>query len=159
MKTYWKAGEGGSKLPPPLAPVAKDANPWAMPEQLGDRPARRPQPATLARPRPKAPLGADGSSIRRPPQELWGPQSRPTAPPGAAAPVPPQPAQPPPLQSPGRGREISRGVPLLFILGAMIAAIVAARRAIATGDFAGAIGPLLVVGFIAFSWWRRSRRR
>jgi hypothetical protein len=50
-------------------------------------------------------------------------------------------------------------VPLLFILGAMIAAIVAARRAIATGDFAGAIGPLLVVGFIAFSWWRRSRRR
>jgi hypothetical protein len=37
-----------TKLPPPPAPVARDANPWPMPRQQGEAP-RRPQRARVAK--------------------------------------------------------------------------------------------------------------
>lgn len=154
MKTHWKPGEGASPLPPPPAPTASDANPWPMPQRYGDRPSKPTRPAAVARPHPKAPFGKAGSPTRTTASTSAGsPATQPS--PSIAVPSAPTPR----IQPPRRNREAVRGLPLLIILGAMVAAAVAARRAIASGDFAGAIGPVLVAVIIAFSWWQRSRHR
>ena len=115
-----------------------------MPEQYGDRPHRSAPPL---RPTPKSPLGNAGRRTHR------------EAEPRSVSPVAPTPsATPHSPATPTRHREFARVIPLLIIFGAVVGALVASRDAIATGDWVAAIGPLLVIGIIAFNLWRRSRR-
>jgi len=51
-----------------------------------------------------------------------------------------------------------RFAPLLVMAGVAVGAVAAARRAWLVGDYAAAIGPLLVVVVLVFSAWRSSRR-
>jgi hypothetical protein len=148
MKTHRTAGAGRPPLPPAPAPPAKDANPWPMPEQLGDRPSAPRTDATPSRTQPKPPFRNSASGTRLS-AEAREPGASPPA--GAAMRQPGQEA---------RGRSpLATGVPLLIVLGALVGGVLAAREALASGDVVAAIVPLLIVGVVAFNLLRRSRRR
>ena len=143
-----KPRSGGSTLPPPPAPTARDANPWPMPEQYGDRPASRKGPQrTAGIPTLTGPRARPETTLT--PAPMSGP-SRLEAPRPGPEPVASNPLQP--------SRERVRFAPLLVMAGVAVGAVVAARRAWLSGDYAAAIGPLLVVAVLVFSAWRSSRR-
>jgi len=160
MGLYIKPRSGGSSLPPAPAPTARDANPWPMPEQYGDRPESRKGPQrttgipTLTGPRARppttlTPAPMSGPSRLEAPAPSSGP-SRHERPPPESEPVANN-----PLQS---TRDRVRFAPLLVMAGVAVGAVAAARRAWLVGDYAAAIGPLLVVVVLVFSAWRSSRR-
>ena len=148
MGLYIKPRRGGSSLPPPPAPTARDANPWPMPEQYGDRPESRKGPQrTTGIPTLTGPRARPETTLT--PAPMSGP-SRPGTPRSG-----PEPVASNPLQS---SRDRVRFAPLLVMAGVAVGAVAAARRAWLVGDYAAAIGPLLVVVVLVFSAWRSSRR-
>jgi hypothetical protein len=101
-----------------------------MPEQYGERPPKTPGVTPPLRPKTGVPVGP----ARRAPTQ-------------------------PTIDSKRTRRSPMRGLPIMILFAAMVGAIVAARRAIASGDVASAIGPIVIVAIIAYSWWHgRSRR-
>jgi len=148
MGLYIKPRSGGSSLPPPPAPTARDANPWPMPEQYGDRPASRKGPQrTTGIPTLTGPRARPATTVT--PAPMSGPSRHETPPPRS------EPVASNPLQS---SRDRVRFAPLLVMAGVAVGAVAAARRAWLVGDYAAAIGPLLVVVVLVFSAWRSSRR-
>ncbi len=55
-----------SRLPPPPAPVARDANPWPMPRQQGDAQQGRAIPPRFQRPTQLPPVAPTGTPSRNP---------------------------------------------------------------------------------------------
>ena len=147
MGLYIKPRTGGSALPPAPAPTARDANPWPMPEQYGDRPNSR----DAKRHRTTGSPTLTGPRVRTPTASVPATKlPRLETPPPARASVENNPLQ--------ATRKRLRFAPLLVMAGVAVGALVGARRAWLSGDYAAAIGPLLVVAIIAFSTWRGSRR-
>src|SRR5512134_1796083 len=151
-------------LPPPPAPVARNANPWPMPEQLGDSRRQRgasptrPVPPTAPQPPTAAPIPAKTASARPP----AAPQTLPPAPAGSPAPTAARPSAPVRQTAPPARHGLSRYIPLAIFLAILGSVISGAFEAYQRGDRIGALVPLLVVGIIAIGWWRsmqRSRHR
>lgn len=153
MKTRSDRETVPTRLPPPPAPVARDANPWPMPEQQGDAPrARGAHPWVGRRPQatPAAPAGI--------PPRLESPVA---LPPKAMTPLAPPTAQ---AGQPARASRhgLARFVPLAIFLGILGSVATGAFEALQRGDRIAAVVPLIVVGIIAIGWWRsmqRARRR
>jgi hypothetical protein len=158
MGIYRKPRSTGSPLPPPPAPTARDANPWPMPEQYGDKLSSRKPVAPPATGIPK--LGGPKSRLPQPPttpqgvERLKPPSAAPTSPPPPLSPAPPQPLD---RQSQGLSDRV-RLLPWFLVAIVAFGAISAAQRAWRSGDYTEAIGPLLVLAIFAFSWWGRRKR-
>jgi hypothetical protein len=117
-------------LPPPLAPPRRGANPWRLSET-----ARKP----VARPESIEPNLLD-ELIKQAPADSTHVERESPPPAGAAR---------------------SRPVLGLVVVGA-VALLIVIRIFLESrkdSDWAGMIGPLLVIAFIAHGWWRMSQRR
>jgi hypothetical protein len=117
-------------LPPPLAPPRRGANPWRLSET-----ARKP----VARPESIKPNLLDELMKQAPAGDA---HVEPEAPPPAGA---------------ARSRSL-----LGFVVVGAVAVLIVLRIFFDSGedrDWAGMIGPLLVIAFIAHGWWRMSQRR
>ena len=158
MGIYRKPRSTGSTLPPPPAPTARDANPWPMPEQYGDRPSPR---NPKARPATGSPtLGGPEPRMPQPPATRQEAKWLKPTPEAAASPLPPlSPAPRQPQERPSHGlNDRARFLPWFLVAIVAFGAIVAAQRAWQTGDFTEALGPLLVLAIFSFSWWGRRKR-
>lgn len=108
----------GSPLPPPLAPTARDANPWPMPRQQGTPwpPKLRPsRPVTVPTPVPAPVPRSAPPTAGQPPHSRKRTRVLPLAVLAAAAAVLLSGA----LQAIGRG-ELGAALPLLLILGVLL---------------------------------------
>ena len=119
------------ELPPPPAPPRRSANPWTLSET-----ARKPEP------RPE-------SSTRNILDELI--KQAPTEDSHAEQEVPPPPA----------GAVRPRPKPWFLVI-AVVAVVIVLRVLLESrkdSDWAGMIGPLVVIAFIAHGWWKMRQRR
>jgi hypothetical protein len=160
-------------LPPPPAPVARDANPWPMPARQGDAPQAR-----LRRPRgglatPQAPIapghiapgkasaqlppgrGPSMTKVSAPPTISPAPSTMPSAPSAPSA-RPTSPTSRPTAES---RPAITRFIPFAVFLAVLGSIASTAIEAFGRGDRIGAVIPLLVVAIIAIGWWRAMRRQ
>src|SRR5262245_3115608 len=130
-------------LPPPPAPTRRSANPW----QLSDSARKREPDAQPAQ------------SLEDVLEELQSAGAkRSTEPP----PAPParEPLAAPVAQAPGHAPKSGGGMWPLFILLIAVGIIFkVVSQALETGEWRGAIAPLVAILFIAHGWWRMRQRR
>ena len=117
-------------LPPSPAPPRRSANPWKFSET-----ARKPEP----RPEPVSQQLLDELMRQAPEEEAHAQEEAP--PPAAAV-----------RARPGLWFFVVAGVVILIALRVF-------SDASKGGDWMKAIGPLLVIAFIAHGWWRARQRR
>jgi hypothetical protein len=143
-------------LPPPPAPVARDANPWPMPARQGDAARARVRQPRAGLPAQLGPISPSSGVMRPaptqvppgrspPPTPVAGPRNKPSAPTG----------QPGAESRPA----ITRFVPFAIFLAVLGSIASTAIEALGRGDRIGAVIPLIVVGIIAVGWWRAMRRQ
>ena len=128
--------ETNTRLPPPPAPVARDANPWPMPAQ---------QTNTWRSPAPPR--------FQRPAQPTARPDARPDARPAAASPAP---GASTPLAS---RHGLARWVPFAIVLAVLGSIAASALEALDRGKGITAFVPLLVGVIVAVGAWRNAARR
>lgn len=132
--------KGTRGLPPAPAPPRRGANPW----KLSDT-ARKREPEAKAWPAQLEDILDDLQ-------------------PGAGAPRPPKrdepPAAPVAREPPRADKRAGGGAWPLFVLLIAIGIIVkVVSEAADTGEWRGAIAPIIAILFIAHGWWRMRRRR
>jgi hypothetical protein len=138
MKTRKRETGTAEGLPPPPAPTARDANPWSISSQEPRRAAARqfgqsPVPGSLGGEESRSPATLPSArTTRKPSREHVVAGSRP------------------------------RRAPLFaLVVPASMAAIAlfGAVRALESGNYLEAVGPLLLVAFVVFVVFRVMRRR
>jgi len=138
MKTRWRETASTDGLPPPPAPTARDANPWTI--------------SSEAERQPSAP--ASGFPWRDRGPGLATPHS-------SSPSSPAQPASPRVATKTRSGSRPHRRPLFSLVVPAAIAlaAILGAVRALVSGDYRAAVGPLIATAFAAFLLMRMMRRR
>jgi hypothetical protein len=125
MKTRTPAATGTPGLPPPPAPVSRDANPWPMatkPEAVKPRlaipeaaPRERAEPGAVRRRHSRA--GAEGAAARREPRLRW--------------------------------------LPAMILVAVAGTALRVGVEALEAGDVESAVGALVMGAMVAFVAWRQ----
>lgn len=136
MKTRRRDTASAGGLPPPPAPTAHDANPWTISSEETRRPAA---PGS-------GPPGYGGSPGLG--------TSRSSSPISST-----KPTSPPILPRKGRASRRRPLFPLVIPAAVALAAILGAVRALESGDYRAAVGPLLATAIAAFVLMRMMRRR
>lgn len=138
MKTRRRSTGTSPGLPPPPAPTARDANPWSISSQEPRHAAARETGLS-----PFSKRSGDeksGRSVSLPSTVATPKRSREHLVPGSR---------------PRRLPLFALVVPATIALAALLGAV----RALESGDYRAAVGPLIAVGFAAFVLLRVLRRR
>ncbi len=138
MKTRSRDTGSVSGLPPPPAPTARDANPWTFSSEK-TRPSAAPETGFQWRGRRPGVATSSSSAPISP--------AKPTSPRIAAR------------KATGMGPRRRPLFSLVIPAAIALAAILGAVRALESGDYRAAVGPLIATAFVAFVLIRLMRRR